>query len=229
MTKNQVARLAGLTYFILVLTGIFYLAYVPKQFFVSGDAAATVNNILNNEFLFRVGIFVGVISSITYLLLPFVLYKLFESVNRTAAFLMVALSVVSVPLSLAYTISLLDILRLLSGAQYLEPLPLEQIQTQAMLAFYSYINGMAIVKVFWGLWLFPFGYLAFRSNYIPKIFGITLMLGCFSYLIKFTGGILFPAFDIPSFVGYPSSFGEIGTCLWLLIMGVKVPENEEEL
>ena len=52
MSKNNIARLAGFTYLILVLTGIFYLLYAPRQFVVWSDAAATANNILNDEFLF---------------------------------------------------------------------------------------------------------------------------------------------------------------------------------
>jgi len=226
VSKNNIARLAGFTYLILVITGIFYLLYVPKQFVVWNDAVATANNILNDEFLFRLGIFVGIISNITFLILPFILYKLFESVNKTCALLMVVLAVVSIPFSLAYTINLLDILTLLDGDQYLATFEVEQIHTQVMLALNSYYNGMSIVKVFWGLWLFPFGYLAFKSNYLPKIFGIALMMGCFSYLIKFTVGILFPEIDIPSFVRYPSAFGEIGICLWLLIMGIKEDQVE---
>lgn len=227
MTKNDTARLAGFTYLILVFTGIFYLMYAPKQFVVWSDAAATANNILNNEFLYRLWIVVGIISNITFLILPLILYKLFESVNKTHAVLMVVLSVVSIPFSLAYTINLLDILTLLSGEQYLDTLKIEQKHTQVMVLLNSYVNGMSIVKVFWGLWLFPFGYLAFKSNYLPKIFGIALMMGCFSYLIKFSGGILFPTIDIPGFVGYPSAFGEIGICLWLLIMGVKDDQDNE--
>ena len=228
MTKKETARLAGFTYLILVLTGIFYLVYWPGQFVVWSDAAATANNILNDEFLFRLGVVVAIISNIAFLILPFVLYKLFESVNKTAALLMVVLSVVSIPLSLSYTINLLDILTLLSGAQYLDTLEIGQIHTQIMLALDSYVNGMAIVKVFWGLWLFPFGYLAFKSNYLPKIFGIALMLGCFSYLIKFSGGILFPTVDLPGFLRIPSAFGEIGTCLWLLIMGIKEEQVDDK-
>ncbi len=228
MSKNNIARLAGFTYLILVLTGIFYLMYIPKHFFVWSDAAVTANNILNEEFLFRQGIIVGIISNITFLILPFILYKLFESINKTYAVLMVVLAVVSIPFTLSYTVNLLDILTLLSGAQYLNTLEIEQIHTRIMLLLDSYVNGMAIVKVFWGLWLFPFGYLAFKSNYLPKVFGIALMIGCFSYLIKFSGGILFPTVDIPGFVGYPSAFGEIGICLWLLIMGVKDEQVEDK-
>jgi hypothetical protein len=67
-----------------------------------------------------------------------------------------------------------------------------------------------------------------KSGYVPKIFGVLLMLGCLGYLIKFFGALLFPDFDIPSFVGKPGSFGEIGICLWLLIMGIKDKSFKEK-
>lgn len=227
MSKKNIARLAGLTYLILVFTGIFYLMYAPRQFIVWSDPAATANNIINGEFLFRLWVVVGIISNITFLVLPFILYKVFESVNKVIAFIMVALVVVSIPFSLSYMINLLDMLTLVSGAEYLNTFETKQLHTQVMLALRSYFNGMSIIQVFWGLWLFPFGYLAFKSNYLPKIFGIALMLGCFSYLTKFFTALLFPAVDLPSFVGYPSAFGEIGICLWLLIFGIN-DKNESK-
>jgi hypothetical protein len=78
------------------------------------------------------------------------------------------------------------------------------------------------------LWLFPFGYLVFKSRYIPRFLGVCLMLGCIGYLIKFFGFMLFPDVEIPGFVGKPSAIGEIGSCLWLLIMGVKVKQLDAD-
>jgi len=221
MTKNSTARSAGFIYLLLVLSGIFYLLYVPSQYIVSGDPVSTVNNIMESKFLFRSGIAVGVLSNIFFLILPFVLFDLFKDVNRNVAVLMVVLSAVSVPFSLFNLVDKVNLLTLLSGAQYLDALSMEQIQVQAILLLKSYGNGVQLIQVFWGLWLFPFGYLAFKSGYIPKVLGISLMLGCIGYLIKSFGFILYPSIDIPSFIGWPSSFGEIGTCLWLLIMGIK--------
>ena len=228
MTKNSTARLAGFIYLLLVLSGIFYLLYVPSQYIVSGDAASTVNNIIESEFLFRSGIAVGVLSNIFYLVLPFVLFDLFKDVNRNCAVLMVVLSAVSVPFSLFNMVDKVNVLTLLSGAQYLDPFSMEQIQVQVMLLLKSYSNGIQLIQIFWGLWLFPFGFLAFKSGYIPKILGISLMLGCFGYLIFFFGKLLFPDVTIPSFVSWPSSFGEIGTCLWLLVMGIKDKQLKEK-
>jgi len=220
-SKKENARLAGLIYLVVVLTGIFSLGYVPSQLIVWDDAATTYNNILASEFLFRLGIVSGILCYLSFLVLHFILYELFKPVNRIYAVLMVVLAVVSVPISLFNMINKVDILTLISGAQYLNTFEAEQLHTHVMLLLKSYNNGILVVQVFWGLWLFPFGYLVFKSGYLPRIFGILLMLGCFSYLVRFSGSMFFPNFDMPSFVGLPASLAEIGTCLWLLIMGVK--------
>jgi hypothetical protein len=221
MSKNTIARFAGLFYLLLVITGIFHLLYVPSQLIDWVDPLTTINNIKSSELLFRSGIVVGVVSFVFYLILPFILFELFKEVNKTMARLMVILAVVSVPISLFNMVDKINVLTLLSDAEYLNPLGAEQIQAQVMLLLKSYNNGIAVLRIFWGLWLFPFGYLAFKSGYIPRVLGVSLMLGCFGYLISFFSRLLFPEVSIPGFIGWPASFGEIGTCLWLLIMGVK--------
>jgi len=221
MAKQHIARLAGFMYLLLVMSGIFYLVYVPSQLMVTGDSLATVNNIKESEFLFRLGIAVGVLSNVFFLVLPFILFALLKDINRNYALLMVVLSTVSVPFSLFNMVDKVNILTLLSGAQYLDVLGMEHIQAQVMLLLKSYSNGIQVIQLFWGLWLFPFGLLVFKSGYIPKLFGVLLMTGCFGYLIKFFGFILYPNVELPEFVSMPSAFGEIGICLWLLIMGIK--------
>lgn len=52
--KNT-ARIAGLLYLILIITGIYGIMYIPSQIIVAGDTVATANNILSNELLFRTG------------------------------------------------------------------------------------------------------------------------------------------------------------------------------
>jgi hypothetical protein len=133
MTNKNKGRLAGFVYLLLVLTGIFNLLYVPTQLIVWSDAAATVHNISANDFLFRAGIAAGVLSYIFFLILPFILFDIFKNVNRNYAVLMVVFAAVTVPFSLFNLIDKVNILTLLSGAQYLDVFSAEQIQTKVRL------------------------------------------------------------------------------------------------
>lgn len=141
---------------------------------------------------------------------------------------MVAFALVSVPISFINMGNKFSVLTLITKAEYLKGLEVDKLQEQVLFQLYSYSNGNQIASIFWGLWLLPFGYLVFKSGFLPKILGILLMFGCFGYLIDFTGDFLFPGYGktiISTFITKPGSIGEIGICLWLLIVGVK--ENRQ--
>lgn len=223
-SNKKTARIAGLLYLIVVLTGIFNLMYVPSKLIVWDNASVTFNNILESETLFRLGIVAGIICYTAFLILPIVLYKLLNQINKTYAIGMVALAVISVPLSLVNLLNKVNVLTLIDKAQYLQVIEADELQAQVLLYLDFYNNGIEIASVFWGLWLLPFGYLVFKSGFLPKILGICLMAGCFGYLTNFIGGFLFQNYaglGIARFVTLPASIGEIGICLWLLIIGIK--------
>ena len=95
-SRKNTARLAGLLYFFWTLTGLYGLMYLPSQTIVKGDAVATANKILANEFLFRTGIINDLISSILWIFMVLVFYRLFKSVNERQAKLLVAMVIVQI-------------------------------------------------------------------------------------------------------------------------------------
>ncbi|MEP0132990.1 MAG: DUF4386 domain-containing protein [Eudoraea sp.] len=221
-SRNKTARVAGILYLILIIGGIISLAYIPSQLIVWESASKTFENISNSEFLFRLGIVINIITFLIYIALPLALYKLLHEVNEVYAKLMVIFVLVSVPISFVNMLNKFSILTLINKAEYLEKLGLSELQTQVMFHIDKYYNGIEISQIFWGLWLFPFGYLVYKSGFLPKLLGILLMAGCFGYLITFFGGFLYSDFNntiISDIVGKPATLGEIGICLWLLIMG----------
>jgi Domain of unknown function (DUF4386) len=222
-TNKNTARLAGMLYLIVVITGIFSLAYVPSKLIVWGDAAKTFQQISESPTLFRMSIVSSAICYVAFLLLPFVLYKLLNSVNEISAKLMIILAVVSVPVSMLNLQNKYAVLTLINGSNYLQSFDASQIQSQMMLSLENYDRGILIVSIFWGLWLLPFGFLVYKSGFLPKILGVLLMLGCCGYLINFVGNTMFENFGeslISSIASKPAALGEIGTCLWLLIRGM---------
>ena len=221
-SRNKTARLAGILYLMLIIGGIISLKYIPSQLIVRESASKTFENIANSEFLFRLGIVSGIITFLIHILLPLVLYKLLHRTNKFQANLMVIFSLISVTIFFVNILNKFAVLTLINKPEYLEILGKTELQTQVMFYLDSYNNGIQISQIFWGLWLFPFGYLVYKSDFLPKLLGILLMAGCFGYLILFFGGFLYSDFNktiISEIVGYPASLGEIGICLWLLIMG----------
>ncbi|HNL83720.1 MAG TPA: DUF4386 domain-containing protein [Chitinophagales bacterium] len=229
--KNTISRIAGVLYLGVVVTGIVSLLYIPSQLIDYENAQATYQNIKASENLFRLGIACGLLCYTFFLFLPLILYQLFREINADMAKLMVLLAIISVPMYFLNVQNELTALTLIKAPGYLGVFNQEQIESQVLFSINQYDDGMRLIHLFSGLWLFPFGYLVYKSNFLPKVFGLLLMLGCFGYLINFFGRILFSTYTelgISSYISMPASFGEIGTCLWLLIIGAKEKDIKDK-
>lgn len=228
-SNKKMARLAGALYLVVVLSGLFSLMYVPGQLISWNDPSATFNNISNNQILFRMGVASSLICYFFFLLLPLVLYRLLNYVNRDMAILMVIFVAMSVPISMLNVQHHFTVLTLTSGDQLLSSID-PQLPAQVMLALRSYNSGNIIAQLFWGLWLFPFGYLVYHSRILPRLLGAVLMIGSIGYVLDFFGKILIHNYfelGIGTFLTLPASIGEIGSCLWLLLAGAR--ENTKSL
>lgn len=223
-SKIKTARIAGLFYLLVVVFSFFYMEYVPSEIMVSKDPETTLENLLSFESLFRVGVFVGVLVHISFILLPLKLYQLLHPVNKNYALLMVVFALISIPISYTILIDQVTVLDLIKNHD-----PADIPETKAMglkvtAMFTKLYNVFFMSQTFWGLWLLPFGYLVYKSGFLPKVLGIFLMLGCVAYLIDVFGAILFPNYyDYVNtrLLILPAAIGEIGICLWLLTVGVK--------
>ena len=222
ISQNKKARIAGLLYLLLIICGFAYLVYIPSELIDLKNPAKTIENIRSSELLFRLGIVTAICSFLVFTLLPLALYNFLESVNKVSAKFMVLFALISVPISFVNVLNKFSVLTLINKPEYLQNLGQVEFQNQVMLYLENYNNGVQISQIFWGIWLLPFGYLVYKSGFLPKILGLFLMVGCFGYLITFFGGFLYPDFNktmVSDIAGFPAAIGEIGICLWLLIMG----------
>lgn len=219
ISNNATARLAGFFYLVLLVLGVYSIVYLPSQFIVWDNASQTVENIRNSEGQFRLGIVTTVFAYLASLFLSLTLFKLLREVNKTYSFLMLVFVLISIPINfnnLQHRFSILTLIK--------SPEPSANLQNQVMLHLEYFSNGVQLSSLFWGLSLLPLGYLIFKSGFIPKILGILLMIGFASYVMEFFGKLLTDEYSntiFPVILGWPSSFGEFGLCLWLLIIGIK--------
>jgi hypothetical protein len=219
------ARIAGLWYLTL-MTAPLRLLYIPSKLFVTGDATATAANIAAHETLFRVGILSDLLTGTMTIFLLRALYRLFEPVDRSLAHLMVILGCYMVtPIYFVNTINDAAALMLVRGPDFLSVFNKAQRDALAMLFLRLHGHGVLVNEVFWGLWLFPFGLLVYRSRFLPRILGVWLMINCFAYLAQNVTGILWPQYeDTVANWSFPVMFGELAIMLWLIIMGAKERE-----
>jgi len=225
LSQRRAARLAGVLYLIVILLSVFAYLIVRDTLVVSGDATATANNIMASEWLWRLGFVGELVQAIFFLLCGLALYVLLKPVNKNLASLMVIFVVASVPISFINLLNHYAALPLLSGAEYLTVFEADQLRAQVMLSLNLFEAGSNL-QIFWGLWLFPLGYLVYKSGYFPRILGVLLMIACFAYLIDMFTFFLFPSYAATVFrvVMVPEAVAEFGFCGWLLVKGAKIPE-----
>ena len=182
-----------------------------------------------SEGLFRLGMVSDSIVFLIEIVLTALLYVLLKPVSKTlsviAAFSRLAMTVIQ-------GINLLNhffVLLLLGGAGYLTVFAPNQLHALVLM----FLNAHADVVLIWGLFfslhLLVFGYLVYKSGYIPKIIGVLLVVASLPYLIQGFGNILFPQYkEVFTSIAFLSSI-EIALPLWLLIKGVNVEEWQKRV
>jgi hypothetical protein len=75
LSPRKAVTVLRLLYPIWLVVGPFSLLYVPSTLIVPGDATTTVNNIMANELLFRMGIVGSLLTQIIQILVVLVLFN----------------------------------------------------------------------------------------------------------------------------------------------------------
>jgi hypothetical protein len=213
---QNTAKIAGWLYLCLIPLGILGIIYVPATLFVAGDVASTIANILEHELLFRVGIVSAFLVQLVSIFVVLYLYKLLKPVNQVHALLMVLFLLLAVPITLVNELFHVAVLVLLHSAE-----PSHQL---VLLFLELHEHGIFVSQIFWGLWLFPMGYLVFKSGFLPKILGILLMIGCMGYLVDSVTHFLLPDFGF-TFSEF-TFIGELLLPLWLVVKGIDVESSQ---
>ena len=227
---KKTARIAGAIYLSMVITGPFSLIYVPGKLIVQGNATATAANILAHDTMFRLGIVAALFGQIIFICLAIALYRLLSDVSKNWARLMVGLVLVSAAVGFVDELNNLGARTLFRGGEFLSVFDKTQLDALGMLFIRLHGQGIMIAEIFWGLWLFPFGLLVFRSGFLPRWIGVWLMVNCFGYVILSMTSLFFPAYNDKLFAWLqPVLFGELAIMLYLLIKGAKVPVRSPQL
>ena len=221
LSKN--ARVAGLLFILATLVGGVRLLYIPSVLIVHGNAATTANNIVAHEFLFRLGIVSELLGSVLWISLTLALYRLFKQVDQELAVLMLILgSLMQVPIFFINSVTDAATLLFARGADFLSVVDKPQRDAFTMMFLNLHHHLDLANAIFWGLWLLPFGWLVYRSRFLPRLLGIWLMLECFAWLAFSFTGILLPGQEDKIFTyGQPLMLAEVATMLWLVIMGAR--------
>lgn len=227
MTVGKVDDLAPRT--VARITGGFYLAFVLASVLAGlvghigmGGAEQVYESIVTTPWLFRLALVIAYLSAFFFLVAAWGLYVLLRPVNRHLALLFLLLNAVGVGIQCASMIPLISALLQQDGVGQLQGYSADQLEGSAYLSIEVYKTAFATAQLFFGTWLFPLGYLVFKSGFLPRILGIILMIDGVGVLVWFLQAVLLPAYPAISYASFAVGFiAEVGLALWLLIMAVK--------
>lgn len=212
----RTARITGLFYLGLCVTGIFGHLVIPGQLFDAGDPAATLSNLAGRETLARLGIVMELGTATFQALLVLWFYRLFRSVNAFTAGTVVVfgmVNAVAVLGSAAFLATALDI-------------ALDPYADGAAAAQWMYVvsgNLWKVAAVFFGLWLIPMGLLVRRSRWMPRLMGYLLIAGGTGYVLHTFIVLLAPGAASIAGVLLLPSISEFWMAAYLLIKGIRLP------
>jgi hypothetical protein len=225
--STTLARAAGLLWLLVVVGGLFAVP-VFESIVEPGDAAATADNIRASAALFRAGFLSYLLAGPPFLLTAIVLYALLRHVHGLAALAMVALNAVGTATACLNLVNWYTALTIATDDTYPRTFDPAGADALTMLHVDMYNTGVSIAFVFDSLWLVPLGYLVIRSGYFPKVLGVGLIVGCFSYLT----GFVFVDFLVPDatagvdfLLGAVGGLSELAMVAWLLVKGVRIPAS----
>lgn len=226
-SKKGIVRVAGLTYIIVIVIGVFNTIFINSRLIIYEDINLTINNIIANEFLFRVGITSELILYVTVIILSVSLYLILKSVNRHLALLALAFRSSEALLGITTVLIGFIILGLLNNQVNTSSIEITHM-IDALLITRS--NGLYIILFLVGLGGTLFLYLFYKSFYIPRILSVWGMFTYLSMLILSLIGILLPDYpDLIEFILYGlGTMFELTIGSWFLFKGIsfqKIQEN----
>jgi hypothetical protein len=228
---NKIARIGGIFYLIIIVAGLYGEMFVRSKLIVSGDAAATANNIIASQSLWRSGIAADLLMHICDVPLMLVFYLLLKPVNKNLALMALLFNLIQTAVLVANKLNLVVALFPLSSGAYLKSFDSQQLYTLTYLSIKAHGYGFGLGLIFFGFTCLISGYLIFKSGYLPKIIGVLMQIAGLCYLVNSFALILspsladklFPAILVPAFIG------ELSFCLWLIFKGVKLSVWENRL
>ena len=212
------ARLAAVFELLEGTTSTYGQLTVISGMVVAGDALATANNVRANETLFRFAIALSLLSVVFHIAWGVLLYDLLKAANALVArYMLVALAVTAV-LQVVAALPTFAALIALAPGDALAAFTPEQRDALAFVFLRSNLRAYDIYLAFFGVWLISIGYLFFRTNLIPRLISVGLMLeglAWMAYLSPPLGAMLFPvviAFGL---------IGELPLEIYMLVRGVR--------
>ena len=231
-SPKRLARIAGVLYLLVGITGGFAEGYVEPAMYVAGDAAATTETVVANAGIVRLAVMSDLVDQALFVFLAMTLYILLQHVHKGVARAMLVLVALAAGITSLNTLFEFLGLRVATDSSYADALGTAGSNALVLLLLDAQHYGLLIAQIYFGLWLIPLGYLAYKSaGMFPKWLGVLLIVAGVSYLVDVLAAFLFPDFAqiVHTIIIAPVAIAEISMVVYLLVFGVRNVRPDERI
>src|SRR5215207_2212839 len=219
-SPKRLARIAGVLYLLVGITGGFAGGFVEPKMYVAG-----------NPGLVRMAVVAELLDYIFFVFLVMTLYILLQHVHKSVARAMLVFVALAAAIVSLNTVFLFEGLQVATDSSYEAAFGTAGSNALVLLLLDLQHYGLLIGQVYFGLWLVPLGYLAYRSGMFPKALGVVLIVAGVCYLVDLFVAFLPPDIGeiIHTFLIIPPIIGEVWMLGYLLVIGVKTVKPDERI
>lgn len=217
----RTARLTGIWYLLLAISGVLGFLIFHPQIFVSDDPQKTLKNLTELESTSRLRLLLEVFIIASQALAAVWFYKLFREIKAWAAFAIGSWGLIN---SVAIMISAISMSTAINIANFSTPSFQEKVVLIQLLSDII-SNAWTIGGLFFGLWLIPMGYVVVASKCMPIWLGWTLIVGGIGYILSTLLNCLGFSHNLLNILTVPATVGEFWMIGYLLIYGIRPLNN----
>lgn len=219
-SPRLIGRVIALLFLLTIITGVIAQALISDRLYVSNDAAATATNFLTHRGLYELAFTIFIIEMACNIATTALWYVLLRPVNRsialTAAFLDLSGGIIK---TFARVFFIAPLFVLGNSAAVFPGFTTQQLQSISLILFKVNNQGTSLAMAFFGFSVLQYGYLIFRSTFLPRWLGV---LGMISGLCWLT--FIYPPLGRGVFV-YTALFGLLSSVAMIVRLFIGV--NEE--
>lgn len=217
----KTARLAGVWYLLLAISGILGFLVFHSQVFISDDPQKTLTNLTELESLSRIRLLFEFLIVLSQALAALWFYKLFKNIDEWKAWALGIWGMINSVVIMISAISMASAIDIANSTQTYE-YKTGLIDLLGNLIEHSWSVG----GLFFGLWLIPMGHIVITSKRMPLWLGRILVIGGIGYMLSTFVNYTGFSHSLLNVLTIPATIGEFWMIGYLLIYGIR-PLSEQ--
>lgn len=172
--------------------------------------------------MYRLGFCADIVAIACAIAVTLLLYELLKPAGKSLALMTLGFSLASNVVEIVNLLDFLSPLIFMKAGKTLAAFDPAQVQAMALMALELHNAQFMIILTFFGFSCLFEGYLIIRSQFLPAVLGVLIVISGLSYVTYSFATFVAPAFSdlLVPYIQLASALGEAALALWLLVFGV---------